>query len=65
MKSTAKVPVPSARWERVTKDEWSVTMRMQVPGGWLYRYTEWCDTNNGPFLTTGLTFVPDQSPETG
>lgn len=43
-------------WENVCgeRDE-PQTKRLQVPGGWIYRYNTWGDAGN---LAMGMVFVP-------
>ena len=44
-------------WERVQEDDRRETLRMQVPGGWLYYVLEF--GHDGPDVGHQLVFVPN------
>ncbi len=60
-------PEDVAAWETVEDGmpdgETSRLTRIPVPGGWLYRVSEWDrDEERGLVLGVGLAFVPDPPP---
>ena len=46
-------------WERVVEVEGDFLERIEVVGGWLYRSTQW--SNSDGDRTESMTFVPDKA----